>query len=164
MAGASEMCESRSLKGEGRTAEGSPGWGDGRAIDDPLLTLPRMRGRVGRGLAEPLSPPPVPLARADLPPPGGGGEAWTPSLTSGSGRGQRRGVRSRRNGPERGAGAKPARRQSGRRRRGPAVNVGKIREGHSGSLRRSPSRANADPARPRLQGGTAVPRAPLAEN
>src|SRR5215470_7937878 len=39
------------LKGEGRTAEGSPGWGDGGAAH----------------------PPPGPLARADLPPQGGGG-------------------------------------------------------------------------------------------
>jgi len=44
------------LKGEGRTAEGSPGWGDGKAV-----------------LAESLSPPPGSLPRADLPPPGGGG-------------------------------------------------------------------------------------------
>jgi len=41
--------------GEGRTAEGSPGWGDS-----------------GAASAEALSPPPGPLARADLPPPGGG--------------------------------------------------------------------------------------------
>jgi FO synthase len=39
------------LQGEGRTAEGSPGWGNGDAAR-----------------AEPLSPPPGPLARADLPP------------------------------------------------------------------------------------------------
>jgi len=44
------------LQGEGRTAEGSPGWGDGDAA-----------------YVEALSPPPGPLARADLPPPGGGG-------------------------------------------------------------------------------------------
>src|SRR5215468_2835056 len=43
------------LQGEGRTAEGSPGWGDGDAA-----------------FAEALSPPPGPLARADLPPPRGG--------------------------------------------------------------------------------------------
>ena len=43
------------LKGEGRTAEGSPGWGDGDAAS-----------------AEALPPPPGPLTRADLPPPGGG--------------------------------------------------------------------------------------------
>jgi two-component system, NarL family, sensor histidine kinase UhpB len=46
------------LKGEGRTAEGSPGWGDS-----------------GAASAEALSPPPGPLARADLPLPGGGGSA-----------------------------------------------------------------------------------------
>src|SRR5262249_2007830 len=44
------------LEGEGRTAEGSPGWGDGAAA-----------------YADRLSPPTGPLARADLPPPGGGG-------------------------------------------------------------------------------------------
>jgi hypothetical protein len=102
------------LEGEGRTAAGSPGWGDGDAAS-----------------AEALSPPPGPLARADLPPAeprysegsatqqsdrsrqqptsvGGGEEATsftpagrTPSLPSGSGSGQRRGVigvRSRLNG------------------------------------------------------------------
>ncbi len=50
------------LKGEGRTAEGSPGWGGGGPADD---------GDAAN--AEALSPPPGPLARADLPPPGGGG-------------------------------------------------------------------------------------------
>jgi 16S rRNA (adenine1518-N6/adenine1519-N6)-dimethyltransferase len=44
------------LQGEGRTAEGSPGWGDSDAV-----------------YAEALPPPPGPLTRADLPPPGGGG-------------------------------------------------------------------------------------------
>ena len=43
------------LKGEGRTAKGGPGWGGGDAAN-----------------AEALSPPPGPLTRADLPPPGGG--------------------------------------------------------------------------------------------
>ncbi len=46
------------LEGEGRTARGSPGWGDG-----------------GAACAEALSPPPGPLTRADLPPPGGGGNS-----------------------------------------------------------------------------------------
>src|SRR6266852_5934997 len=45
-------------RGEGRTAEGSPGWGDG------VTTYAEN--------VEALSPPPGPLARADLPPPGGG--------------------------------------------------------------------------------------------
>jgi glycyl-tRNA synthetase beta chain len=45
------------LKGEGRTAEGSPGWGDSRAKKAPP------------------SPPPGPLTRSDLPPPGGGEES-----------------------------------------------------------------------------------------
>jgi ABC-type nitrate/sulfonate/bicarbonate transport system substrate-binding protein len=60
------------LKGEGRTAEGSPGWGGGRAVCDPL---PNPSPRAGEGREEAaarLSPPPGPLARADLPPPGGG--------------------------------------------------------------------------------------------
>jgi FAD/FMN-containing dehydrogenase/Fe-S oxidoreductase len=43
------------LKGEGRTTEGGPGWGDSAAA-----------------IVEPLSPPPGPQARVDLPPPGGG--------------------------------------------------------------------------------------------
>jgi len=47
------------LEGEGRTAEGSPGWGGSVA---PYA-----------GNVEALSPPPGPLTRADLPPPGGGG-------------------------------------------------------------------------------------------
>ncbi len=42
------------LKGEGRTAEGSPGWGDSPAAKAPP------------------PPPPGPLTRSDLPPPGGG--------------------------------------------------------------------------------------------
>jgi cobaltochelatase CobN len=45
------------LQGEGRTAEGSPGWGGGGAADDGDAAY-----------AETLSPPPGPLARADLPP------------------------------------------------------------------------------------------------
>src|SRR5258707_15560324 len=49
------------LKGEGRTAEGSPGWGGGGAPRD-----------TDAEFAARLSPPPGPLARADLPPPGGG--------------------------------------------------------------------------------------------
>src|SRR5215470_11161726 len=57
------------LEGEGRTAKGSPGWGDGGAADDGDASYP-----------EALSPPPGPLARADpgsipgqaLPPPGAG--------------------------------------------------------------------------------------------
>jgi two-component system, NarL family, sensor histidine kinase UhpB len=56
------------LEREGRTAEGSPGWGDGDAADDGDAAY-----------AESLSPPPGPLTRADLPPPGGGdshGGAW----------------------------------------------------------------------------------------
>jgi len=51
------------LEGEGRTAGGSPGWGDGGAADNNDAAY-----------VEALSPPPGPLARADLPPPGGGGK------------------------------------------------------------------------------------------
>jgi Family of unknown function (DUF5681) len=130
--------------------------------------------------AEPLSPPPGPLTRADLPPAGGGEEPTAPpavsapqtqdaaappagrkpSLPSGSGSGQRRGVLARCNGPERSAGVRPARPQPGRRRRGPAVNARKIREGHCGSSRRSPGRTNAGPGPAQAAGGHA--RAPAA--
>ena len=85
-----------------------------------------------------------------------------PSLPSGSGSGQRRSVRPRRNGPERSAGAEPARPQPGRRRGGSEVNAGKIREGHSESSRRSPGRTNAGPGpAPRLQASTPARRLPL---
>jgi hypothetical protein len=50
------------LKGEGRTAEGSAGWGDG----------PAVRETDAEFAARP-SPPPGPLTRSDLPPPGRGG-------------------------------------------------------------------------------------------
>ncbi len=46
------------LEGEGRIAEGDPGWGDHEAA-----------------IAAPPSPPPGALTRADLPPPGGGVQA-----------------------------------------------------------------------------------------
>ncbi len=120
------------LKGEGRTAEGSPGWGDGRTTHSDAE------------FAEPLSPPPGPLKRADLPLPAGGGEAWTPSLTSGPGSGQRRGPLPRRNDPARRAGVQRARPQTGRRR-SPAVDAGKTRERLCGSARRSPGRTRAVP-------------------
>ncbi len=52
------------LEGKGRSAEGGPGWGDG-----------------GAASAVAVSPPPGPLARADLPPPGGGERrAATPTV------------------------------------------------------------------------------------
>ncbi len=72
----------------------------------------------------------------------------TASLPPGLESGQRRGVLPRRNDPEPSAGVQPARPQPGRRRRGPAVNAGKIRGGRSGGLRRSPDRtkSGADPA------------------
>src|SRR5262245_38828325 len=44
------------LEGKGRAAVGSPGWGGGATNDDGGVHAPRR------------SPPPVPLARADLPP------------------------------------------------------------------------------------------------
>ena len=171
------------LKGEGKgrssAAEGSPGWGDGRATDDSDAEF-----------AEPLSPPPGPLTRADLPPAeprysegsatqqgdrsrqqptsvGGGEEATSftpagrkPSLPSGSRSGQRRGVLPRRNGPERSAGIQPAWPQPGRRRRSRAVNTSKIREAQSGSSRRSPGRTNPGPGLAQAAGGHA--RAPAA--
>ena len=49
------------LKGEGRTTESGPGWGGGVAAHDD-----------GAAYVEARSPPPGPLTRADLPPPGGG--------------------------------------------------------------------------------------------
>ncbi|HTE75360.1 MAG TPA: UvrD-helicase domain-containing protein [Xanthobacteraceae bacterium] len=52
------------LEGEGRSAEGAPGWGDTKAA-----------------LAAPMSPPPGPLTRSDLPPPGGGDQ---PEMQSGA--------------------------------------------------------------------------------
>src|SRR5712692_9449347 len=58
------------LKGEGRIAAGDPGWGDGGAGHDSDAAY-----------AEALSPPPGPLARADLPPPGGGASTSSISAT-----------------------------------------------------------------------------------
>jgi hypothetical protein len=106
---------------------------------------------------EPAAPPAVsaPQPENATAPPAG----RTPSLPSGSGSGQRRGVLPHRRGPERGAGVKPARLQPGRRR-SPAVNAGKIRQRHSGSSRRSPGRTNGGPGRAQAAGGHA--RAPAA--
>src|SRR5262249_40236658 len=58
-------CSRPPLEGEGRTAGGSPRWGD-PVPDSP----PHAGGR--RDAAEALSPPPGPQARADLPLPGRG--------------------------------------------------------------------------------------------
>jgi len=49
------------LEGEGRTAEGSPGWSGGGGVNTGHAAC-----------AEALSPPPGPLTRSYLPPPGGG--------------------------------------------------------------------------------------------
>ena len=106
---------------------------------------------------EPTAPPAVGDQQPEDAPPAG----RTPSLTPASESGQRRGVVPRRNSPGRSADVQAERPLPGRRRRGPAVNAGKIREGHSGSSRRSPGRRNADPARPRLQAGTPARRPPL---
>ncbi len=57
-------CPHPPLKREGRTAEGSPGWGDSDATNDGHAVS-----------AEALSPPPGPLTRADLPPSGGGDDS-----------------------------------------------------------------------------------------
>ena len=107
---------------------------------------------------EPTAPPAVstPQPENAAAPPAG----LTPSLSSGSGSGQRRGILPRRNGPERSAGVQPARPQPGRRRRSPTVNAGKIREGHCGSSRRSPGRTNPGPGPAQAAGGHA--RAPAA--
>ena len=106
---------------------------------------------------EPTAPPAVGASSRKTPRRPG----RTPSLTPASESGQRRGVLPRHNSPGRSADVQPARPQPGRRRRGPAVNAGKIRGGHSGGSRRSPGRRNADPARPRLQAGTPARRPPL---
>jgi Family of unknown function (DUF5681) len=92
---------------------------------------------------EPTAPPAVraPQPEDAAAPPAG----RKPSLPSGSGSGQRRGVRPLRNGPERSAGVQPARLQPERRLRGAVVNAGKIRQRHSGSSRRSPRRTKAGP-------------------
>jgi hypothetical protein len=110
---------------------------------------------------EPAAPPAVsaPQPENATAPPAG----RTPSLPSGSGSGQRRGVLPRRNGPERSAGVQPARPQPGRRRRTPAVNAGKIREEHSGSSRRSPGRTNPGPGPAQAAGGHARTPATRAE-
>jgi hypothetical protein len=166
------------LKGEGKVgllaAEGSPGWGDGRATDN-----------AGAAYAEPLSPSRGPLTWADLPPAEprysegsatqqsdrsrqqptsvGGGEEAPPSRPPVSESGQRRGVVPRRKGPERRAGGEPARPQPGRRRRAPAVNAGKIRGGRSGGLRRSPGRTKSGPGPAQAAGGHAGAPATPAE-
>jgi hypothetical protein len=120
-------------------------------------TRPRLRSATlpedGEGKTLAVSAPRPEDAAA---PPAG----RTPSRTSGTGSGRRRGVAPRRNGPERSAGVQPARPRSGRRRRGPAVNAGKIREGQSGSSRRSPGWTNAGRGPAQAEGGHA--RAPAA--
>jgi acetate---CoA ligase (ADP-forming) len=63
------------LEGEGRTAEGSPGW------CVPLPNPPPQAGE-GWGRAAPPSPPPGPLPRADLPPAAGGEERLRHALFS----------------------------------------------------------------------------------
>src|SRR5215813_12784825 len=109
--------------------------------------------------SSPTAPPAVsapPPEDAAAPPAG-----QTPSLPSGSESGQRRGVLPRRNGPERSADVQPARPQPGRRRRSPAVNAGKIREGRSPRRGVRPAGRMPDPARRRGQGGTAPRRPPM---
>jgi hypothetical protein len=108
---------------------------------------------------EPTAPPPAVSApqpeNAAAPPDG-----RTPSLPSGSESGQRRGVLPRRNGPRRSAGVQPARPQPGRRLRGPAVNAGKIRGGHSRSERGSPRRTKAEPRPAQTTAGQLARRHP----
>src|SRR5215471_2686684 len=110
----------------------------------------------GEGLGVGVEPVGTPVPHGTTPhpapPPQGGREST------------RRGVRPR-NGTERSAGAEPARPQPGRRRRSPAVNAGKIREGHSGSSPRSPGRTNAGPGPAQAAGGHArAPAAPAERN
>ena len=108
---------------------------------------------------EPTAPPAVsaPQPEDAAAPPDG----RTPSLPSGSGSGQRRGVLPRRNGPRRSAGVQPARPQPGRRLRDPAVNAGKIRGRRSGSARRSSRRTKAGPGPAQTTAGRLACRPPL---
>ena len=104
----------------------------------------------GEGLGVGVEPVGTPVPHGTTPhpapPPQGGREST------------RRGVRPR-NGTERSAGAEPARPQPGRRRRSPAVNAGKIREG---SARRSPGRTNTGPGPAQAaQAGKPARRPPL---
>src|SRR5258707_4516473 len=55
--GGQAECNHPPLEGEGRIAEGNPGWGGSRAANDSDAAY-----------AERPSPPPGPLTRADLPP------------------------------------------------------------------------------------------------
>jgi hypothetical protein len=124
-----------------------------------------------------------PEPRASFPPPLAGegrvgaraasscrGEDPTPALPE-DGEGEparasfppRRGVLPRRNGPERSAGVQPARPQPGRRHRSPAVNAGKIPEGHCGSSRRSLGGTNPGPGPAQAAGGHARAPATPAE-
>jgi len=140
----------------GRAGVGSSPRHSAPRLQNP--TRPRLRSATlpedGEGKTLAVSAPQAENAAA---PPA----ARTPSVTPAWESGQRRGVLPRRNSPGRSADVQAERPQPGRRRRGPAVNAGKIREGHSGGSRRSPGRRNADPARPRLQAGTPARRPPL---
>jgi Family of unknown function (DUF5681) len=109
---------------------------------------------------EPAAPPAVsaPQQEDAAAPPAG----RKPSLPSGSGSGQRRGVLPRRNVLERSAGVQSGRPRPGRRR-SPAVNAGKIREGHCGNSRRSPGRTNRGPGPAQAGGGHARAPATPAE-
>jgi Family of unknown function (DUF5681) len=106
---------------------------------------------------EPTSPPAVGDQQPEDAPPAG----RTPSLTPASESGQRRGVLPRRNSPGRSADVQPARPQPGRRRRGPAVNAGKIRGGRSGA--RGVRRAGRSPDPAQAAGGHARAPATPAE-
>jgi ATP-dependent helicase/nuclease subunit A len=64
---AAAACAHPPLQGEGRTAYGRPGWGEGGAADEGDAVTDSDAVFV-----EALSPPPGPLTRAHLPPPGGG--------------------------------------------------------------------------------------------
>ena len=133
--------------------------------EHPFNAAPPPPGFAGAqpGLqrSSPATPPAVsgPQPEDAAAPPAG----LTPSLPSGSGSGQRRGVLARRNGPERSAGVHSAQPQPGRRRRSPAVDAGKIRQRHCGSSRRSSGRTNPGPGPAQAAGAHARALATSAE-
>jgi hypothetical protein len=96
----------------------------------------------------PAEPQPAAPPAVSAPPPenAAAAPAWrTPSLPSGSGSGQWQGVLPGATAPDGARTSRPARPRPGRGLRGPAVNAGKIRGGHSASSRRSRRRTKAGP-------------------
>jgi len=115
-------------------------------------------GERSQAKREPTAPPAV---SAQQPENAAAAPAGRTTLPSGSGSGQRRGVLRRRNAPGRRADVQPARPQPGRRGRGPAVKAGKIREGRSRGLRRSPRRTTSKRGPAQAAGGPARASATL---